>query len=500
MNPTDPAGDRTQPSADAQRIDGPRPDDCSSTTSQSGHEKTGPSSGSGGEIAAAAAAASGQAPVDVPPPPTSPGPDGTRRAAKRRRRRGRLFRRRIRVRVHTFDSFRFRDYRLLWAATTFSSGGFWLQQVTIGWLTYTLTESALLTSLAMSLDMLPLLFVGPLGGVLADRLDRRKAMAAVYAYQALVTVAFASLVLLDRAATWHIFAFITLIGLSWVVVEPARMALIPNIVPRENLVNAIALNALAYSSTRLAAPAAGGLLLAFAGPGPVLLIEVALQLAAVLASLSLRTGMASSSSLRLTAAFSDLVAGIRYVRRSPIVMGLLFIAAVPSLLVMPFIHGLMPVYASLIFDVGPSGLGFLFSSIGAGATAGTIVLASAGDIRRKGPLLIGCMGVLAVAMMAFSRNGSYAVAFPILLALSAALMTVFATTTATVMARVSDEFRGRVSGLFTVTWGLTPAGGVVAGLLAERFGAPTATLLGASGIAVVTLVVALRFKSIWRVD
>ena len=466
---------------------------------QGGQEEDGSSLDSADQIAAGPASASTLAPVDGPPSTTLPGTPGTQHAARRRRFSRRPFRRRLRVRVHTLDSFRFRDYRLLWAATASASGGFWLQQVTIGWLTYSLTESALFTSLAMGLDMLPMLFMGPLGGVLADHLDRRKALTAVYAYQAVVTLAFASLVLLDRATTWHIFAFIPLMGLSWVVVEPARMALIPNIVPRETLVNAIALNSLAYSSTRLAAPAAGGLLLAFAGPGPVLLIEVALQLVAILASSRLRTGMTSSASLRLTAAFSELAAGIRYVRRTPIVMGLIFIGAMPSLMVMPFIHGLMPVYASLVFDVGPSGLGFLFASIGAGATVGTIVLASVGDIRRKGRLLIFCMVIIAVAVAAFSRNGSYTFAVPILLALSAAMMTFFAITIATVMSRISDEFRGRVSGLFTITWGLTPVGSVVAGLLAERFGAPTATLVAAAGVAAVTLIVALRFRSIWGI-
>ena len=195
---------------------------------------------------------------------------------------------RIQTRLHTFDSFRYRDYIFLWLATMFSSGGFWLQQVIVGWLTYEVTDSAFWTSVALGLDALPILFVGPVGGLLVDNFDRRKLMAFIYVYQAVVTLIFAAVVLTGNLQAWHIFAFIFFMGLAWVVSDPARMSLIPNIVPREGLVNAFALNSMAFSVTRLATPALGGVLIAFAGAGPALLVEAALQIGAVAAALSLR--------------------------------------------------------------------------------------------------------------------------------------------------------------------------------------------------------------------
>ena len=174
------------------------------------------------------------------------------------------------VRVHTFDSFLHRDYRFLWASTLFFSGAFWMQQVIIGWLTYELTQSALLTSVVMGLDALPILIAGPLGGLLVDRWDKRKLLTGVFAYHSLLALGFGLLVQFGDINAWHVFGFVFLMGIGWVIADPARMALIPTIVPRHSLVNAFALNSLAFSVTRLAIPAVGGALLAFAGAGVAL--------------------------------------------------------------------------------------------------------------------------------------------------------------------------------------------------------------------------------------
>ena len=134
----------------------------------------------------------------------------------------------------------------------FSSGGFWLQQVVIGWLAYQMTQSALLTSLAMGLDALPILIAGPIGGALVDSRDRAKLLAYIYLYQATVTFIFGLVVVLGLLETRHIFAFILTMGFAWVILDPARISLISNRVPKENLVNAFALNLLAFSVMRLA--------------------------------------------------------------------------------------------------------------------------------------------------------------------------------------------------------------------------------------------------------
>lgn len=405
---------------------------------------------------------------------------------------------RMPARVRTFDSFRYRDYVLLWLATAFSSGGFWLQQVIVGWLAYDVTGSAFWTSLALGLDALPILFVGPLGGLLVDKLDRRKLMAGIYAYQAAVTSAFAAVVLFGALQTWHIFAFIFFMGLSWVISDPARMSLIPNIVPRERLVNAFALNSLAFSVTRLAAPAVGGVLIAGAGVGYALALEVALQLCAAAAVIPLKAAAANRSALRFGDVFRDLAEGARYVLGMPVLLMLFALAALPAVLVMPSIQGLMPVYAAEVFGVDARGLGLLLSAVGAGSTLGTFALASLGDIRAKGAALLISVSVVALATLAFSVNGAFQTAYLNLMLLSGATMTVFSVTGAVVQGTVSDEFRGRVSGLYMITWGLYPFGSLASGYLADRFGAPSATRI-AGGVLILALALgAWKFRRLWR--
>ena len=398
------------------------------------------------------------------------------------------------VRVHTFDSFGYRSYVFLWLATAFSSAGYWLQQVVVGWLAYEITQSAFWTSLALGLDALPILLAGPVGGVLVDNFDRRKLLAFIYGYQAIVTTTFAGIVLTGNLEAWHIFAFIFFMGLAWVVSDPARMSLIPNIVPRKNLINAFALSSMAFSVTRLVAPALGGVLIAVAGPGPTLALEAALQICAISVALCLRVAKSDRPSLRLPTVFSELREGVRYVLGEPVLIGLFTLTAMPALLVMPSIQGLMPVYAAEVFHVDAKGLGLLMSAVGAGSTLGTFVLASKGDIGAKNVVLLVSMSVLTLATAVFSINVFFHTAYLNLMIISAAMMTFFSVSSAVIQSKVSDEYRGRVAGLYMLTWGLFPFGSLGAGFLAERLGAPHATQIAAGTMLLLFTLAVWRIK------
>ena len=405
---------------------------------------------------------------------------------------------RVRGRLHTFDSFRFRDYVFIWLATMFSSGGFWLQQVIVGWLTYQVTASAFWTSVALGLDALPILFVGPIGGLLVDNFDRKKLMAFIYGYQAMVTFIFSVVVLTGNLQAWHIFAFIFFMGLAWVVTDPARMSLISNIVPRENLVNAFALNSLAFSVTRLVTPAVGGVLIAVAGAGPALLVEAAFQIGAVAAALSLRVVTIPKPRMNLASVRDGLMEGIRYVLNSPMLLGLFALNAMPAMLIMPSVNGLMPVYAAEVFDVDARGLGLLISAFGAGSTLGTFALASLGDIKAKGIALICGITVTAVTTLLFSVNAFFPTAYLNLMIISAAMMMYFSVTSAVVQGAVPDEYRGRVTGLYMISWGLFPLGSIIAGWLAENLGVQAATQITSGVMLLLLAFVAWRFRWLWR--
>ena len=401
------------------------------------------------------------------------------------------------MRVHTFDSFLHRDYRFLWASTLFFSGAFWMQQVIIGWLTYELTQSALLTSLVMGLDALPILIAGPIGGLLVDRWDKRKLLSGVFVYQSLLALGFGTMVLLGDVNAWHVFSFVFMMGIGWVIVDPARMALIPAIVPRHSLVNAFALNSLAFSITRLAIPAIGGALIVFSGAGVALLLQGGLVAVAAALALGLGT-FATSGQPKLNArgALSEILEGVRYIRDTPVVLGLMLFGFLPTVLISPFLHGLIPVYAAEVYDVGPATLGLLMSAVGAGFLTGTLVLASIGDVPHKGVMILGCIALICVSMVAFALNPSIALAFPIVALGSMGTMGYFSITGATMQSILPDGIRGRVSGIYILTFGAMPAGNLAAGVISENMGAPTATLIACGLVVVAASVLMVLFPSI----
>ncbi len=345
-----------------------------------------------------------------------------------------------------------------------------------------MTGSAFWTTLALGLDVLPVLLAGPLGGVITDRFDRRKLLAIIYGYQAVLTALFATLALAGNLAAWHIFAYIFLMGTAMVVTDPARMSMIPNIVPKDTLVNAFALNSMGFSIARLVAPALGGLLIVLAGPGAALVVQALLSVFAMIAALFLHVPSSKRPALRLRAVFSDLGEGVRYVLGDPLLVGLFAITAIPSTLVMPSIQGLLPVYAAEVFQVDAEGLGLLMAGVGAGSTVGTLVIASKGNIQSKNLVVLASMFVLTLATGAFSLNVFMPAVYVNLMVISAAMMALYSVSSSIVYARVPDEFRGRVSGLFVLTWGMMPIGSLSIGFLAEHLGAPGATQVAAGAI------------------
>ena len=400
------------------------------------------------------------------------------------------------TRIRTFRSFRYGDFRLLWVASVGTSGGFFFQQVLIGWLTYDLTGSAFLTSVALGLDTLPNLIAAPLGGVLVDNLDRRKVLAFVPVYQCALSVTFGLVILLGLVEPWHIFVFVLLMGFSWVIIEPARMAIIPGIVGEDRLVNAFSLVQLAFSTTRLVGPVVGGIALASLGPAAAVFVAAGSQFVAMLMGMAIRTRNQAESRVTLRSALSGLAGSFRLVRDTPVVQALLLLALISPLVVVPFSYGLMPVFAAEVYDVGPARLGALLSLIGAGSMIGTIVLASMLDVPRKGyaamaGVLISAAGLV---LMAFAPS------FPVA-ALAALVVGIGFTSAQTLVSSllqrvVPSDYRGRISGIWMMTWGTVVGGGLVAGALAGPLGAPLAALVGAGIAAASVLAVIGSYRTV----
>ena len=392
-------------------------------------------------------------------------------------------------RLHTLDSLYHRDFRFLWTSTLATGAGFWAHLLVVGWLGYSLTGSPLMTALLMGIDALPFLVVSPVGGVIADAWDRRKLMVAVSSYQASVTAVFAGLLALGMVGMPLLFGYVLAMGVSWALWEPVRTAVIPTTVPKRSLVNAFALNILAFNGSRLVMPTAAGVVLAAAGPVPVLAAGSVLYLLSAAAATRISPVQRAAGEGVPRGPASQFAEGALFILREPVLLGLMLIVATMVLLLMPVMNGLMPVYAAEVFGVGPGGLGLLMTSLGAGAVVGAVVVASIPTPRNRGVAIAAALGVVVVALIALTRMTSVAGATPILVVMGAALSVGFAIQGAWIQTLVSDELRARVASLSAMTVALYPVGSLLLGGIAEITSVQTATLVAAGlGTALVSAV------------
>jgi MFS family permease len=394
-------------------------------------------------------------------------------------------------RLHTFDSLKYRDFRFLWFTTLFSSGGNWIQQVTLGWLVYELTGSAVLVATLVGVRQLPTLVVGPISGVLVDRLDRRKLLLGTSLFLGVLSLGFGLLVASDAVQVWHLFVLSLLTGMALAMDHPLRQALVANSVPREGLLNAIALNSTAFNATRTIGPAVAGLLIAFAGADKTFFLQAACYGGVFLMVLQLRVPQADASASRQASMLSNFNEGVRYALGQQTIMALILLSLVPALFMWPFVQGLMPVFSKEVLHVGPKGLGLLYSSNGLGAFFGTLVLASLSNTQSKGRLLLASATATAVAVILFSFTTRMPLALGALLVMGLLQQLYMATNNTLIQSNTPDAMRGRVLSLYMLDFGLMPFGGLLAGVLAESYGVPFAVLVG--GVVNVVLVVLMGF-------
>ncbi len=413
----------------------------------------------------------------------------------RRGLRGRLSYRGM-TQLRTFASFRYPNYRLLWASTLMASAGNWVQQVTIGWLTFHLTQDALTTGSVLGLRGVPFLIAGPLGGVLADRMDRRKLLMATQLYLAALGALFALLVWSDQLAVWHLYAFTFLFGAGWAMNNPLRQAMVANSVDREHMMNAIALNSAAFQITRIIGPAIGGVLIALVGPSTNFIIQaVAFTLVAVLVW-PLRIPQVDYTQSARQSFVSNFREGVAYAVRTPVILALILLGMIPSLFLMSFVNGVMPVFAAEVLENPDRGLGFLLSAFGVGALIGTVSLASLGNARRKGLMLLAAAMGAALSTMLFAMTSTMAAAMAVITVMGAMHMFYMATNNTLIQTIVPDTLRGRVLSLFMLDFALTSLGAAMAGGIVREFGISAGFLFGGACALVLFVVVGVVFKEL----
>jgi MFS family permease len=388
----------------------------------------------------------------------------------------------------TFDSLGNRDFRLLFQGNAVTSVGFWMQQVALGWLVLDLTDSPFYLGLASFARSIPMLVVSPFGGVLADRLDRRFLIISTQVSQLVVTGALAVLVFANAVTVGQVLVASLLMGIAMSAHVPARQALIPALVGKDRLANAMALYSLSLNTSRILGPSLAGAVMGWAGVGGCLALQCLGYLWAVANVLQIRYGARRARGQAGATVLQNLVEGLRYCYRTKPIFTQLLIAAIPTIFAYPYMN-FLPAFARDVYGMGPEGLGLLMTCMGLGALGGSFAVASRQQIRRKSLVTVVCAGLFGLFLCFFALTPWPPLAL-VFLALAGASSSIYMTLNGTIVQELcADEYRGRVSSVYMVTWGLVPVGALPAGILAEAYGAPLAVLLG--GVITCLFVVAL---------
>ena len=379
----------------------------------------------------------------------------------------------------TFSSLRNTDYCYLWIGFLFNKGGQWIQQITLGWLVWELSGSAMMVGFATGLRSLPFIFMGPIGGVVADRVNRRRLLMTVQTLMAAVAVFFAIVVALDWVRVWHAILFSFVMGCGFAMNMPVRHALIANTVPREELGNAIALNSMASNTSRIIGPAIGGVLIVTFGVAGNFLLQAGLFLCMVAIIIPMKTPFMDTTFMMKTSVLRSLKEGIKYVWVDKTMFGLMILSFIPSLFIAPIIH-ILPVFTAKVLHAKADTYGYLVTTFGIGGLLAALLLASFGSNIRSGWL-----GIIAVTCATFfviplSQSSLAWVAFLLLSAIGFSMMMFRVNNNTLVQMLSPDQLRGRVMSIYHIDHALTPLASAVVGIIADAFTAPAA--MAASGI------------------
>jgi len=374
-------------------------------------------------------------------------------------------------------AFRHRNFALFWSGALISNVGTWMQNITVPYVLYEMTGRASLVGLAAFMQFTPVVFVGPLGGSLADRYPRRSLLIGTQLALAVVAAALWAVWIADVATPALLIALVAVTGLVAGLNIPAWQAFVSELVPREELLGAVTLNSAQFNLSRAIGPAIGGIVLASLGAGWAFLLN-AVSFSAVIAALLLVRVPAlprAESTDRVMRQFAE---GLRYVRSQPALGACVVIVSAVAGLGMPVLQ-LASVFASDVFDIGADGYGLLTGALGVGgALAAPVVTGWAGGIRRS-RLAGGALFAYGFTLIAFAQAPGFPTALVAIAFTGAAFLVVVSTLSTTVQLLVTEELRGRVMAIYIMGFTAAyPVGALVQGWIADRVGAP-ATVTGA---------------------
>ncbi len=379
-----------------------------------------------------------------------------------------------------FSAFRHPNYRLYFGGQSLSLVGTWIQTVAQAWLVLKLTNSAVDLGIVTALQSMPMLFIGWYGGAFADRLPKQRLLIMTQTAQMLLAFALGVLVSTGTVQIWHVYVLAASLGVANAFDAPTRQSFVIEMVGRDDLMNAVALNSMTFNLARIIGPAIAGILIGLVGVTSSFYINGLSFLFVIGGLLLMRPSQFFALEATPRASLRrSLAEGFAYMRHTPTALTITGLIGVMGMFAFTS-NVLVPLFAQDVLHVGATGLGVLFSAMGVGSLIAGLIAAFAQEARWS-RMLLGAVG-MALAELGFALSRNYALSI-VLVGLVGLFMFTFITSANTgIQQRVPDRLRGRVMGIYmAVNMGSTPFGNLAAGGIAGAFGAPMAMLVGAVG-------------------
>jgi MFS family permease len=395
----------------------------------------------------------------------------------------------------TFRALRHRNFRLFWSGALVANIGSWMRTIALGWLVLELTDSALLLGLVSFAQTVPVLLLSLPAGVVADRLSRRRVLLVTQAILLALTLLLAVLVALGHITIWQLLTISLLMGVAIAFNGPAWQSFITDLVGKDDLMNAIALNSVQFNFSRIVGPSVAGVLIAAVGLPICFFLNSGAFVAVLIALALIRLPAVQAASRRLSM-WSGIAEGLVYLRDDPTLRGIMLLTAVLTIFGFPYAV-LMPVVARQSLGLDATGYGQLMAATGIGAFAGAITIASLGRSARRGRIILFAEVAFSLSLFAFAVSGLFALSLLALVVLGFSMVGYLTTANTVLQTGVPEALRGRVMSVWSLTaFGLTPFGSLQAGALANAFGAPFALGLGALVCVAAAAVIALLTPSL----
>jgi MFS family permease len=386
-------------------------------------------------------------------------------------------------------AFTYRDFRVLWFGAFTSTVGTWMQRVAQSWLIFDLTQSSFFLGLDDFLGQLPILLLTLIGGVIADRHDRRRLLLGSQYVQMATAFTLAALVYFGRVTVWHILALSFLAGIAQAFGGPAYQSLVPSLVPRKDLPNAIALNSIQFNLARVIGPLLAGAAMAI-GTAVCFGLNGLSFLVVIFALLSLR--VKHIPPVERKPMMQELKGGLAYARSQPAIVSLTILAFLTTFLGLPLLT-FLPVFAREIFHGQVAEYTRMMSISGVGAVIAALIVAWLGRFRHMGVTLLVIQVVFGALIAAFAMSRTLAASYAILFLAGGAIICVFSLTASLVQLIVPDHLRGRVVSIYMVAFrGGMPLGSLAAGYLATLSSAPLVLAVNGALLSLVALYFLVR--------